>query len=109
MSVAKLSLRAQITIGFTILIISMLVLNIFSLTSLKSVRDNAQELGQTWLEGSVKMGQLEAELNQLRSLSFQHLLSNSAEEKKNLDKRLESSLAHLDELVAFAQQRIVTA
>ncbi|KIZ34569.1 methyl-accepting chemotaxis protein, partial [Rhodopseudomonas palustris] len=105
---AKLSIRAKITIVVGFLLIALTGMGLLAVTKLQAINKSATEVEADWLPSIRALGELRAEIVTFRAIVRLHLLSETAEAKTAVEKRLEVSTKALDKFRAN-YERLITS
>jgi methyl-accepting chemotaxis protein len=85
---AQLSIRTKITIVITFLLVAMTSMGLLAVTKMGAIYASATEIQANWLPSVRALGDLRAEVNSYRNIIRAHLLSETAEDKAAVEKRL---------------------
>jgi methyl-accepting chemotaxis protein len=85
---AQLSIRTKITIVITFLLVAMTGMGLLAVTKMGAIYASATEIQANWLPSVRALGDLRAEVNSYRNIIRAHLLSETAEDKAAVEKRL---------------------
>src|ERR1700704_6845119 len=92
---AKLSIRAKITLVIFFLLVSMTGMGLLAVTKMEAIYASATDIQTDWLPSVRALGDLRAEINSYRNVIRAHMLSDTAEEKAGVEKRLQASAGRL--------------
>src|SRR5689334_7210116 len=85
---AKLSIRAKITIVISFLLIAMGGMGILAVTKMRAIYGEASEIQKSWLPSVRSLGELRAGVNVYRNIVRLHMLAATPEAKASAEKRL---------------------
>ncbi len=92
---AKLSIRAKITLVIFLLLVAMTGMGLLAVTKMEAIYASATDIQTNWLPSVRALGDLRAEVNSFRNVVRAHMLSDTAEDKAAVDKRLVASAGRL--------------
>ncbi|HEY8490306.1 MAG TPA: MCP four helix bundle domain-containing protein [Dehalococcoidia bacterium] len=84
----RLNLMMKLLAGFLLVAVITAGLGIFALTRLSAVSDQANGLGTDRLPKAQQLGNLKADVSTYRRQLFQHILSDTPEERATYEQRL---------------------
>jgi methyl-accepting chemotaxis protein len=86
---AKLSIRAKITIVLSFLLIAMTGMGLFAVRKMQAINANTVDIQTSWLPSVRVLGELRATTIDYRNLIREHMLSETAEQMANTEKGIE--------------------
>src|SRR3979411_1052445 len=105
---AKLSIRAKITLVIFFLLVSMTGMGLLAVTKMEAIYASATDIQSNWLPSVRALGDLRAEVNSYRNVIRAHMLSDTAEEKAAVEKRLMASTGRLAKVRADYERMITS-
>lgn len=90
---ARMSIRAKISIVVTFLLLSMSGLGLLAITKMRSINANTVDIQTSWLPSVRLLGELRAGVITYRNVIRQHMLAETLEEKLANEKTLETVVA----------------
>ena len=105
---AKLSIRAKITLVIFFLLVSMTGMGLLAVTKMEAIYASATDIQTNWLPSVRALGDLRAEVNSYRNVIRAHMLSDTADEKAAVEKRLMASTGRLAK-VRVDYERMITS
>ena len=91
---ARMSIRAKISIVVTFLLLSMGGLGMLAIAKMRSINANTVDIQTNWLPSVRVLGELRAGVTTYRNVIRQHMLAESLEEKLANEKTLETVVAN---------------
>jgi methyl-accepting chemotaxis protein len=98
------TIKKQITLGLSILILINIVVDIFTSSGISKLKSFAEHISATQLGGVYLLSQIQSEENEAYNLMLQHLLAPSKDETDLYTSRLGEADARIDQLVTEYQQ-----
>src|SRR5260370_42317924 len=105
---AKLSIRAKITLVIFFLLVSMTGMGMLGVRKMEAIYASATDIQTSWLPRVRALGDLRAEVNSYRNVIRAHMLSDTAEEKAAVEKRLMASTGRLAKVRADYERMITS-
>ncbi|OYU87016.1 MAG: methyl-accepting chemotaxis protein [Bradyrhizobiaceae bacterium PARB1] len=90
---ARMSIRAKISIVVTFLLLSMSGLGVLAIVKMRSINANTVDIQTSWLPSVRLLGELRAGVTTYRNVIRQHMLAETLEEKLANEKTLETVVA----------------
>src|ERR1700730_17642138 len=85
---ATLSIRAKMTLVIFFLLVAMTGMGLLAVTKMEAIYASATDIQTNWLPSVRALGDLRAEVNSYRNVVRAHMLSDTAEDKAAVEKRL---------------------
>ena len=92
---AKLTIRAKITLVIAFLVVAMTGMGLLAVRKMEAIYASATDIQANWLPSVRALGDLRAEVNSYRNVIRAHMLSDTAEDKAAVEKRLAASSGRL--------------
>ena len=92
---AKLTIRAKITLVIAALVVAMTGMGLLAVRKMEAIYASATDIQANWLPSVRALGDLRAEVNSYRNVIRAHMLSDTAEDKAAVEKRLAASSGRL--------------
>jgi methyl-accepting chemotaxis protein len=105
---AKLSIRAKITLVIFFLLVAMTGMGLLAVTKMDAIYASTTDIQTNWLPSVRALGDLRAEVNSYRNVIRAHMLSDTAEEKAAVEKRLTASAGRLAKARADYERMITS-
>ena len=96
----RLGLKAQLSLGFGILIAVLCGLGIFALIQMSQINDKSTEIANNWLPSVDVVNRLNTATSDLRVAEFQHLTLTDPAQMAVWEKRIDASIASIAALRA---------
>ncbi len=90
---ARMSIRAKISVVVTFLLLAMSGLGLLAITKMRSINANTVDIQTSWLPSVRLLGELRAGVITYRNVIRQHMLAETLEEKLANEKTLETVVA----------------
>jgi methyl-accepting chemotaxis protein len=97
---AKLTIRAKITLVIAALVVAMTGMGLLAVRKMEAIYASATDIQANWLPSVRALGDLRAEVNSYRNVIRAHMLSDTAEDKAAVEKRLAASSGRLGKVRA---------
>ena len=94
------TIKKQITLGLSILILINIVVGIFTSTGISKLKSFVQNISASQLRGVYVMGQLQSGENEVYDLMLHHILAGTKEETDSYNSRLIATDEKLEKLIA---------
>jgi len=98
------TIKKQITLGLSILILINIVVGIFTSAGISKLKSFAENISGSQLRGVYVMGQIQSGENEAYDLMLQHILADTKDETNSYNTRLTESDARLDQLMIAYEQ-----
>lgn len=105
----KLSIRAKITFVILFLLVAMTGMGLLAVKKMDAIYAGATDIQTNWLPSVRALGDLRAEVNSYRNVIRAHMLSDTAEEKAAVEKRLLASIGRLAKVRADYESMITSS
>jgi methyl-accepting chemotaxis protein len=105
---AKLSIRAKITFVIFFLLVAMTGMGLLAVTKMEAIYASTTDIQTNWLPSVRALGDLRAEINSYRNIIRAHMLSDTAEDKAAVEKRLIASTGRLAKARADYERMITS-
>ncbi len=105
---ARMSIRAKISIVVTFLLLSMGGLGMLAIMKMRSINANTVDIQTNWLPSVRTLGELRAGVITYRNVIRQHMLAETLEEKLANEKTLETVVANNTRIRANYQKMITS-
>jgi methyl-accepting chemotaxis protein len=92
---AKLTIRAKITLVIAALVVAMTGMGLLAVRKIEAIYASATDIQANWLPSVRALGDLRSEVNSYRNVIRAHMLSDTAEDKAAVEKRLAASSGRL--------------
>jgi methyl-accepting chemotaxis protein len=111
---ARMSIRAKITIVVSFLLLSMSGLGALAIVKMRSINASAVDIQTNWLPSTRVLGELKAGVVNYRNVIRSHLLAETLEDKQALEKmldtiadRISKSRSRYEPMIASAEERAI--
>jgi methyl-accepting chemotaxis protein len=94
------TIKKQITLGLSILILINIVVGIFTSTGISKLKSFVENISASQLQGVYVLGQIQSNENEAYDLMLHHILAETTEEADSYNARLMESTNKIDKLVA---------
>src|ERR1700737_4958622 len=105
---AKLSIRAKITLVIFFLLVAMAGMGLLAVTKMEAIYASATDIQTNWLPSVRALGDLRAEVNSYRNVVRAHMLPDTADDKAAVEKRLMASAGRLAKIRADYEKMITS-
>jgi methyl-accepting chemotaxis protein len=106
---ARMSIRAKISIVVTFLLLSMSGLGLLAITKMRSINANTVDIQTSWLPSVRLLGELRAGVITYRNVIRQHMLADTLDEKLANEKTLDTVVASNTRIRASYEKLITSA
>ncbi|MBV8501285.1 MAG: MCP four helix bundle domain-containing protein [Paucibacter sp.] len=87
-TLTQLKIGARLALGFALVLVLTAVLGLTAITGVSRVNDSTADLANNWLVATRELGDYRMELNLVRRISAQFIMSSSDDEISRWDKRM---------------------
>ena len=105
---ATLTVRAKISVVIAVLLVAMTGMGLLAVTKMEAIYASATDIQTNWLPSVRALGDLRTEVNSYRNVIRAHMLSDTAEDKAAVEKRLTASSGRLAKARADYESRITS-
>ncbi len=106
MRLRKVSIRAELIGAFSVLLLALGGLNLFSIDRMRVVNSASTEMAENWMPSIHAIGSLNAKVAELGGLTLQHILATTEASMALMEKRMAANLAKIDEERAKYEKRL---
>jgi len=106
---AQFSIRTKITIVIGVLLLAMTSMGLLAVTKMGAIYASTTDIQTNWLPSVRALGDLRSEINSYRNVIRAHMLSDTAEEKAAVAKRVTAAANRLAKARATYEQLITSA
>jgi methyl-accepting chemotaxis protein len=111
---AKLSIRAKITVIITFLVFALAGMGLLAIMSVRAMNGNTVEIATNWLPSIRVLGELHVESMDYRRMVREHMLAETLEQKQAVEKnlaatveRITKSRATYEPMIASPEERAI--
>lgn len=109
MRLRNVSIRAKLIGAFSVLLLALAGLSLFSINRIDVVNRTSTEMAENWMPSIHAIGNLNAKVSELGGLTLQHILATTEASMGLMEKRMAANLARIDEERAKYEKRLSSA